>query len=239
MAPDILYFLPVARGVDRKYGHEFPGAVLFSVPAAIILFLLWRYLLRDAVIALLPTEEQQKWVPNQQPFEAQSVRAWVLVFVAVAIGIASHILLDSFSHLEGWGVEHVGFLTTTHVQLAGRRLAAYKLVQYFGSLVGLGVLAVWYLWWSEHVPRDRQWKPQCSRMVRAAVLVTLIVLGTFSAYWVARLYGPGERALQMAGAIIAGTRAAFVGLVAFGIFVRLSKSNRKRRGAKTQRNAEI
>jgi hypothetical protein len=223
MAPDILYFLPVARGVDRKYGHEFPGAILFSVPAAIILWLLWRWLLRDAVIALLPTEEQQKWVPNEQPFDSHSVGAWMLLFLALAIGIASHIMLDSFSHREGWGVEHVGFLTNTHLELAGRSLAAYKLVQYFGSLVGLGILAVWYLWWSEHVPRDRQWRPQFSRMIRASVILAIVAISAYVAYRVARLYGPGERALQMAGAIIAGTRAAFVGLVAFGVVVRLSK----------------
>jgi hypothetical protein len=224
MAPDILYFLPVPKTVDRKYGHEFPGVILFSLPAAILLLLLWRYWLRDAVIALLPTDEQQKWVPNQQPFDARSVQAWIMVLVAVVIGVASHILLDSFSHLEGWGVEHVGFLTTTHVQLAGRSLAAYKLVQYFGSLVGLGVLAVWYLWWSEHVPRDLRWKPLFSRTVRAAVTLAIVASSAYVAYRVAHLYGPGERALQMAGAIIAGTRAAFVGLVVWGAVVaRLSK----------------
>lgn len=221
MAPDILYFLPVARTVDKKYGHEFPGAILFSVPAALILFLLWRYLLRDAVIALLPTEEQQKWVPNQQPFDPRSVGAWIMVLVAVGIGVASHILLDSFSHLEGWGVEHVGFLTTTHLQLAGRSLAAYKLVQYFGSLVGLGILAVWYLWWSERVRRDRTWKPQFSRMMRATVIAALVVVGVFCAFWVARLYGPGERAGQVAAAIIWGSRAVFAGLVVFGLVVKM------------------
>jgi hypothetical protein len=221
MAPDILYFLPVSKAVDRKYGHEFPGAILFSIPAAIVLFLLWRWVLRDAVIALLPTEEQQKWVTNHPAFAVRSARAWILMLVAIAIGVASHIFLDSFSHREGWGVEHVGFLTATSVRLANRDLAAYKLVQYFGSLVGLGVMALWYLWWSERVHRDRSWKPLFSRTVRAAVIAAILAIAAFATYRAALPYGPGERAAQMAAAIIAGTRAAFVGLLVFGILVKL------------------
>lgn len=224
MAPDILYFLPVDRAVDRKYGHEFPGFIFFSVPAAIILWIMWRWLLRDAVIALLPEEEQQKWVSTPQPFDARSVRAWMLMLSAVAIGIASHIFLDSFSHLEGWGVEHVGLLTSAHVRLAGRTLAAYKLVQYFGSLVGLGVLGLWYLWWSEHVPRNREWKPQLSAVARVAVVVAILGASAYAAYAAALPYGPGERAGQVAAAIIAGTQIAFLGMVVFGVVVRLRRS---------------
>jgi len=224
MAPDILYFLPVDKAVDRKYGHDFPGFIFFSVPAAIILWGLWRWLLRDAVIALLPAEEQQKWVSYEQPFDARSVRDWILVLVAVAIGIASHLFLDSFSHLEGWGVEHVGFLTSTHVQLAGRSLAAYKLVQYFGSLIGLGVLGLWYLWWSEHVPRDRDWKPQFTPIARIVVIFAILVVSAYATYVAARPYGPGERASQMAAAIIGGTQIAFLGMVVFGLVVRFKRS---------------
>ena len=224
MAPDILYFLPVSRFVDRKYGHEFPGLITFSLPAAIILWLLWRYWLRDAVIALLPTEEQQKWTPNEQPFDARSPRAWLMMLVAVVIGIASHIFLDGFSHRDGWGTEHIGLLTQTSVRLVNRNVAAYKLIQYFGSLVGLGVLAAWYLWWSEHVPRDRTWKPQFSRTTRALVIGLTSLIAIWWSYRVARLYMPGERAQQMAGTIIAATRVVFVGLVAWGVVVRFKRS---------------
>lgn len=224
MAPDILYFLRVNIAVDRKYGHEFPGCIFFSLPAAIILWMLWRWLLRDAVIALLPAEEQQKWVSYQQPFDARRVRDWSMVLVAVAIGIASHIFLDSFSHREGWGVEHIGFLTTTSVRLANRQLAAFKLVQYFGSLIGLAVLGLWYLWWSEHVPRDRTWKPQFTPLARVVVILAIASASAYATYLAARPYGPGERASQVAAAIIAGTQIAFIGLVVFGVVVRLKRS---------------
>jgi hypothetical protein len=223
MAPDILYFLPVSKAVDRRYGHVFPGLVTFSVPAAILLWLLWRYWLRDAVIALLPTEEQQKWKVNQQPFDPRSARAWLMVLVAVVIGIASHVFLDGFSHRDGWGTEHIGLLTETGVRVAHRDLAVYKVIQYFGSLVGLGILAGWYLWWSERVPRDRTWKPQFSRMTRALVIGLISLGALYWSYRVARLYQPGERAAQVAGTIIAGTRVVFVGLMLWGVVVRFVK----------------
>ena len=227
MAPDILYFLPVDPVVDRKYGHDYPGFIFFSVPAAIIMWLLWRWLLRDAVIALLPMEEQQKWVSYQQPFDARSVRAWLMVLIAVAIGIASHIFLDSFSHREGWGVEHIGFLTTTSVRLANRDLAAFKLVQYFGSLIGLAVLGVWYLWWSEHVPRDHDWKPRLSPLARVVVILAILGASAYATYIAARPYGPGERASQVAAAIIAGAQIAFVGMVVFGLIVKMTNRSKR------------
>jgi Domain of unknown function (DUF4184) len=224
MAPDILYFLPVNKVVDRKYGHEFPGLILFSVPAAIILWMLWRWILRDAVIALLPAEEQQKWVSYEQPFDAHSVRAWTLVLIAVAIGIASHIFLDGFAHRDGWGTEHIGFLTSTSVHLAHRDLAVFKLIQYFGSLIGLAVLGLWYLWWSEHVPRDRDWKPQFTPIARIVVIFTILAVSACATYVAARPYGPGELVSQVAAAIIGGTQIAFLGMVVFGVVVRFRRS---------------
>jgi hypothetical protein len=236
MAPDILYFLPVNKVVDRKYGHEFPGVIFFSVPAAIILWMLWRWLLRDAVIALLPAEEQQKWVSYQQPFDARRARSWLMVLIAVAIGIASHIFLDSFSHRDGWGTEHIGFLTSTSVHLAHRDLAAFKLIQYFGSLIGLAVLGLWYLWWSEHVPRDREWQPQFTPIARIVLIIAILGAAAYAAYVAARPYGPGERAGQMAAAIIAGAQIAFLGMLVFGLVVKIKS---KRRDAKTPSYAEI
>lgn len=221
MGPDLLYFLPVSNTVDRKYGHELPGLILFSIPAAIILWLLWRWWLRDAVIALLPTEEQQKWVANEQPFEWSSARAWVLIVIAVVIGVVSHIFLDGISHRDGWGVEHIGLLTQTSFRLANRDLAVYKLLQYFGSLVGLGILAAWYLWWSEHVHRDRTWKPQFSRTFRAAVIVAIAAVAAYASYRAAILYRPDERPEQLAAAIIASTQVAFIGLFVVGLLVKL------------------
>jgi hypothetical protein len=173
------------------------------------------------VIALLPTEEQQKWVANQQPFEGSSARAWILMVIAVVIGVLSHIFLDGISHRDGWGVEHIGLLTQTSVRLANRDLAAYKLVQYFGSLVGLGILSAWYLWWSEHVRRDRTWKPQFSRTFRAGAIVAITAVAAYATYRAAALYGPGDRPAQMAAAIIACTQAAFVGLVVVGLLAKL------------------
>jgi hypothetical protein len=225
MAPDILYFvLPTPYTFDRKYGHEFPGVILFSIPAAIILWGLWRWLVRDAVVALLPVSEQQKFMADIPAFDRRRVKDWTFLFLAVAIGIASHLLLDSFSHRDGWGTEHIGFLAATRVHLVNRDLALYKLVQYFGSLVGMGVLALAYAWWSWRAPRDRTFQPLWKPWLRVMWVAAICAISAYFGYRIARLYRPDETGSLIAGAIIGATRAGFLTLLALAIVVKVQRS---------------
>jgi hypothetical protein len=52
------------------------------------------------------------------------------------------------------------------------------------------------------------------------VITAILAIAAFATYRAALPYGPGERAGQMAAAIIAGTQAAFVGLLVFGVVVK-------------------
>jgi hypothetical protein len=225
MAPDYLYFLPLPKTFNFKYGHVFPGVILFSVPAAIFVWWLWRWMVRDGVIAMLPTSEQQKFMADIPAFDRRSTKDWAMLFVAVAIGIASHLLLDSFSHRDGWGTEHIGFLTSTHVHLINRDLAAYKLVQYFGSLVGMGVLVLAYLGWSWRAPRNRAFRPLWSPVVRGIVVAVVVILSAGDAYRVALHHRLEESAETLAAAIIAGAQVIFVALLVIAVVVRVQSRN--------------
>jgi hypothetical protein len=219
MAPDFLYFVPLPSGFSAKYGHEFPGVLTFSVPAALAMWVLWKLLLRDALIALLPTNEQQKLMGDNPLFAWRSLRGWLVTVLAVTIGVLSHVALDSFSHRNGWGVEHVSFLTTVAVRMSNRELALYKLVQYFGSIIGMAVLAIAYAFWSLRAKRDTSFRPAFAGWVRILLVLAIGALSMYVGYL--RAFEDYGLASRVGSGIIGATSTAFVLMLAVGIWAKI------------------
>ena len=225
MAPDFLYFIPTPAGVSAKYGHAFPGVLTFSIPAGIMMWLLWKALLRDAVVALLPKKEQQKLMGDDPPFAWKSLRAWLAIVLAVAIGVASHVALDSFSHRNGWGVEHVSFLTAVPVRMSSREFTVYKLIQYFGSIIGMGVLLIAYAFWSLRAKGDASFRPAFPAWAR---LILVLGIGTLAIYVGYRdAIGEGGLASRVGSAIIGGTSVSFLAMLGVGMVAKIQMSLRR------------
>jgi hypothetical protein len=167
----------------------------------------------------LPNSEQQKLMGDDPPFAWKSLRAWMLIVLAVAIGVVSHVALDSFSHRNGWGVEHVSFLTEISVRMSNRELALYKLVQYFGSIIGVAVLAIAYAFWSWRARRDPSFRPAFPAWTRLILLLGIGALSLYMGYRDASVVN--GLASKMGAAIIAATRAAFTAMLALGVLVKI------------------
>jgi H+/gluconate symporter-like permease len=223
MAPDFLYFLPVSSSVNLKYGHEWPGVLTFSIPAAVAMWLLWKWVLRDGLVALLPKREQQKLMFDDPKFDWRSVRAWLGIALAAAIGALSHVALDSFSHKEGWGVEHVSFLTRVPVDLPHHELAIYKMIQYFGSIIGMGILAIAYWFWSSGATRDLTFRPVLPRSLREAAWIVMTMLVAIVAY--RDTLAESGLAPKLGEAIIGATQAMFLGILVIGVAVRMARGS--------------
>jgi hypothetical protein len=181
------------------------------------------------VVALLPTGEQQKLMGDDPQFPWSSARSWLTIVLAVAIGVASHVALDSFSHREGWGVEHVSFLTAVPVRMSHRELTVYKLIQYFGSIIGMGVLAIAYAFWSMRAKRDTRWRPAFPSWTRMMLVSAIALLSIYFGY----RYAVVERGLGLASklgsGIVGATSAAFVAVLVLGILVKIQIAVRRTR----------
>jgi H+/gluconate symporter-like permease len=175
------------------------------------------------VVALLPKSEQQKLMFDDPRFEWSSVRAWLGIVLGTAIGVVSHVALDSFSHKEGWGVEHVSFLTAVPVEVANRQLAVYKLIQYFGSIIGMGILAIAYWFWSSEAKRDATYRPMLPRSLREASLIVITMVAMFVGYK-ATLHDSGV-AEKVGAAIVGATQAMFLGVFVIGVAVRMARAS--------------
>jgi membrane-bound metal-dependent hydrolase YbcI (DUF457 family) len=198
MAPDLPLFL---RGMPLHYGLTHSLAWLpLTVVVALLLLLIWRCLLRPAVRELSP-----RWLADRLPAQwdagaAPSLRetfaidgararvSWsgiLLLLTSLALGVASHIVWDLFTHEGRWGVQALPLLEAQWGPFAG-----FRWLQHGSSAFGLTILAVWVVLWL----RRRRPEPRTPRLlpdaVRWAWWISLpgILLGAWSIGSAA--YGP-------------------------------------------------
>ncbi|MBA5223991.1 DUF4184 family protein [Streptomyces griseoaurantiacus] len=144
MAPDMPYFLAAARipvsarswyepFLNATVSHGLSG-IAVSVSFALALLLLYAGV-RRPVAALLPGGR----APHGRG--GRSARRVGGVLLSVLIGVATHLLWDSFTHADGWAVVHVSPL---RARLAGD-LTVARAVQHLSTAGGLAAVAA-HLW---------------------------------------------------------------------------------------------
>jgi hypothetical protein len=151
IAPDLPYFarstpIPVSAQswyepyLNATTSHGLLGAVTVSLPYALALWGLY-LVARRPVGGLLPVAPPQA-APDPAPHAAGKLlrrAGWVLL--SLLIGVATHLVWDSFTHGDGYVVMQVPFLSTP---LAGD-LTWARALQHVSTVGGLVVIAV-FLW---------------------------------------------------------------------------------------------
>lgn len=175
LTPDLPYFArstPVPVGAQSWYepylnattSHTLLGALAVSLPYAVALWGLF-LVARRPVGSLLPVPADPR-PPEPDGASALLRRAgWVLL--SLLVGIATHLVWDSFTHSDGWVVMHVPFLSTP---LAGD-LTWARALQHVSTIGGLVIIAV-YLW-----RRRSRLRPATSAGRRRAWRLLAIVAG--------------------------------------------------------------
>ncbi|MET7342910.1 DUF4184 family protein [Streptomyces sp. NPDC087866] len=147
-APDLTYFADSVIPGAMKFGevtHAVWGAFTVDVLITAVALALW-LLLRDPVVALLPERWRGRvhtWLGGARPAtgpgrRALRVRDGAWFAVSAALGSASHVVWDAFTHHDRWGVRLVPGLDGS---VGG--LPVFTLVQYGTSAPALLLLA-WF-----------------------------------------------------------------------------------------------
>ena len=129
MVPDTPLFLTGMRGYGLT--HSLLGLVTVDVAATLVLLTAWTYVARDALVDLSPSAVRSRLAPRAR----LGRRDWLLAPVAAAVGAASHVLWDAFTHADRWGATHIAWLREEHAGLAG-----YSWAQYVSGVVGLAIV---------------------------------------------------------------------------------------------------
>lgn len=132
MAPDLPYFVPVlsdlvSRGMST---HSAAGVVTVDLGMGIVTWAVWRAL-APALHDLAPRVVRTRW----QPWTRPTARAHQ-VMLAVALGAATHVGWDEFTHEGRFGTRHVAALAETHTVMPAD-LPGYRYAQYLSGVAGL------------------------------------------------------------------------------------------------------
>lgn len=156
MSPDLPYFVPGLRWMGGLT-HTGWAIVSLDVALGLVAWLLWRWL-APALKELSPTAIRRRWrLPAERP-------RWWGVPLALAIGAASHVLIDEFTHAGRFGATHLPLLAASYPSPLGGGWEGYRWAQYLGGAAGLAILA-WVAGRSPvtpvqpHRPRLARWLP--------------------------------------------------------------------------------
>ena len=152
MAPDLPYYLPTPFPATTT--HTPVGVVSADVLLGGLAFAVWQTVLAPFAIAIAPTRLRDRLDPRLPSGLAAHLRGWrqlSLLGLSLAIGAATHVVWDSFTHLGRWGTRNIDWLASTHAGLPG-----YRWAQYASGLIGGAAILVWFAqWWLTSTPHPR------------------------------------------------------------------------------------
>jgi hypothetical protein len=139
MVPDAGYYLPVPD-YYKENAHELVRGLAASVPAGIVVLLIF-YWVAPEITFLLPSPHREALL-RRMGAATLSVRSALLAVCGIAIGAETHVVWDSFTHVDGWMVEHVAFLR----EPIGR-IHPYFILQVLSSVAGMYIVVYVYDRW--------------------------------------------------------------------------------------------
>jgi hypothetical protein len=174
LAPDLPFYLP---GRPDLPTHTALAVVTLDVALGAGLWLLWHGLLAAPALAAAPAGLRRR-VSRPPGLRARlgSPRAVALVLAALAVGAATHVGWDQFTHWWGWGTRHVPALTAPVGSALGEDWFGYDVAQHASTLGGAAALAGWLVWWWRRTPsrpgdlRDTAWAVWAGLLALGAVV---------------------------------------------------------------------
>lgn len=197
LAPDILHFI-FLRPVHSEFTHSLLG-MLITVPVAIVLVGLWHTTIEISLISLSP----KKFLPVRPLINTRFV-------AAAAIGVATHLIWDAFTHGHGYAVERVPLLRLD----LWPNMPMFFVLQVTCSVVGVAIVV-------RHGVRafrraaPATWVPSRYRSPRHPVLAATAILActaAMAAYAAVDAMASVDEALRAEVAIVNGSVGATSGL---------------------------
>lgn len=139
MAPDLEFFLQMKE--VENIGHHWYGILLFDMPVAWLCCYLFHGILKQPLVANLPSFYRNRLMPLAQlNWMAYAAAHKTRVLLSLLVGVLTHILADGFTHYDGIFVQLWPALSAT-VHAGSHQLPVYYLLQIVFSIAGMiGVL---------------------------------------------------------------------------------------------------
>jgi len=144
MAPDFEYFFKFQ--VSSTMSHTLWGILYFDIPVVIVLALVFHLLVKENLIDSLPVFFQQRLQDLRNlDFEDYLKNNYFIFIISAAIGTATHIFWDAFTHANGFFVRELPFYDGTVVPFQGARYPLYYALQHLSTIVGLTLVIFYFI----------------------------------------------------------------------------------------------
>ncbi|PWF44701.1 DUF4184 family protein [Massilia glaciei] len=183
VSPDIGYYFGQFALATRA--HTMFEGLLLCIPIGLLTLLIVQ-LLKPSIRNILPQPHRGMLSGGVAAGPFSSVRAACLAILALAIGAATHMVWDSFTHVSGWVVIRYPARQES-VPLGGLSVPAYKLLQHLSTAFGIVALVLAYFVSLRRTPgypwtssaNEQRWRIvllavlACAALVIAALLLSL------------------------------------------------------------------
>ena len=215
LVPDFEYCLPV--GPHGAFGHTIPGAFAFDLPVALVFLWLFHRYAKKPLWSWLPLNTRRKIRLGPDTLTLLPLSQGLLVVISILVGVATHILWDSFTHSGFWPYQHFAFLRhIVTVPILGPR-PFYRLLQHASTILGLVVIWVWWHFRSRSIPahpiRDSDLPSAQSRMALFIFMLVALIAGTCAATLTS---GPRLSDAVVARSIVTAMSAFWFAVIIYG-----------------------
>ena len=140
MMPDFEYFIRMK--VQSNFSHTIFGLFYFDLPFGILIAFVFHNLIRDSLFNNLPMLFKCRVeVFKSFNWNEYFKQHYFIVIISVLVGATTHLLWDSFTHINGYFVKSILVLQGTF-KIAGHEITIYKLLQHLSTLFG-GLFIIW------------------------------------------------------------------------------------------------
>ena len=143
ITPDFEYFIRMKA--TGRYSHTLEGMFFLDLPVACIIAVVFHLLVKQPLLNNAPNYFYSRLIVLKNFDFITHIRNNFLSFIGcLLIGIASHILWDSFTHSNEYFVDKISFLSSV-VSVAGLfKAPLYLCLQHASSAIGIGFLALYF-----------------------------------------------------------------------------------------------
>ena len=140
MVPDFGFLLPWRP--LRVETHSATALLTFCLPVGMATFWIFQWLIKPAVMAILPNATYARWQRDAPPAPIDSLKQWLSAASGVLVGAVTHLVWDAFTHEGARGVRMIPALDDPAVDIAGHHLMGARLLQDGSSLIGLAIVVL-------------------------------------------------------------------------------------------------
>jgi hypothetical protein len=195
MAPDFSYFIPFTP--NKGFTHSIPGILLFCLPISFLALILFHKFLKEPLLSLLPDNHKQRLLNYSKGFTFLPKKRLLILLLSVFLGVITHLVWDSFTHVYGWGVMAFPVFRQTTFHLGPLNAALYSVLQHLSTIIGLVVIGIWYFkWYQKTSPAPFSQRNLVSNRARILIMFIMLLTAILAAIISAVLSFPDVQSLH-------------------------------------------